>query len=297
MANVLSNLSQELAGLVSQTAHSIVRVEARRRLPATGVVWSADGMIVTANHGVEKHKEIKIGLEDGSTVLAEVVGRDPSTDIAVLKAAASLQPAQWAAADSIHVGNLVLAVGRPGEKVMATLGVVMTIEGEWKTREGGHFDQYLQTDVVMYPGFSGGALLGAGNQVLGMNSSALGRGASISIPHATIQRVVNALIKHGKIRRGYLGVGIQPVALPAAIAQTVGQENGVLLISVEAGSPADHAGLILGDTLIHVDGQPVRSVDELMALMMGDRVGKTVQVKVLRAGEVKEVSVTIAEKE
>lgn len=296
MAEVLSGLSKELAELVKQTSPSIVRVEARRRLPATGIVWSADGLIVTANHVVEKGKEIKIGLEGGQTVLAEVVGRDSSTDIAVLRADATLQPAQWTKAEAIEVGNLVLAVGRPGEKVMATLGVVMTIEGEWKTREGGHFDHYLQTDVVMYPGFSGGALLGAGNQILGLNSSALGRGASISITHATVERVVNALVKHGKIRRGYLGVGIQPVNLPAGVAQSLGQETGVLLISVEAGSPADQAGLILGDTLVQVDGQPVRSVDELMTLLSGDRVGKTLAIKVVRAGELKALSVTVAEK-
>jgi S1-C subfamily serine protease len=297
MADVLGNLSQELAQLVKNTGPSIVRVEARRRMPATGIVWSADGLIVTANHVIEKNKDIKIGLENGDTVQADLIGRDPSTDIAVLKANASLQPAAWTKAEDIHVGNLVLAVGRPSEKVMATLGVVMAIEGEWKTREGGQFDHYLQTDVVMYPGFSGGALLGAGDQILGLNSSALGRGASISITQATVQRVVNDLVKHGKIRRGYLGVGIQPVSLPSAIAQSVGQETGVLLVGVESGSPADQAGMVLGDTLIHVDGQPVRSVDELMALMVGDRVGKSIKVKILRAGEVKEVSVTAVEKE
>lgn len=294
--NILSQLSDDLAALVKAVSPSLVRVEARRRLPATGIVWSNDGLIVTANHVVEKSKDITIGLDDGSTVSADLVGRDETTDLALLRANAQLTTPIWGTPEDINVGNLVLAVGRPAEKVMATLGVVMTVEGEWRTHAGGQFDQYVQTDVVMYPGFSGGALVGADNKILGMNTSGIGHGVSLSITASTISRVLESLAQHGRIRRGFLGVGIQPVNLPASIAEELGQETGVLVISVENDSPAAHAGIVLGDTLVHLDNQPVRGVDELMSLLMGEAVGKEVSVKILRAGTVQDLRVTIGER-
>lgn len=298
MSNILETLSHDLAALVQTLGPSIVRVEARRRLSATGIVWSNDGVIVTASHVIEnKQKEIMIGLEGGEKVKAELIGRDPMTDIALLKATGSFQAATWGGADDLHVGSLVLALGRPDAKVMATLGVIMALEGPWKTREGGHFDHYLQTDVVMYPGFSGGPLAGGDNKILAMNTSGLSRGASLAITHSTIARVGAALMQHGHIKRGYLGVGIQPVQLPADFAQQLGQNTGVLVTSVEADSPAAKAGFLLGDTLVHFDGQPVTDVDELLSLLAGERVGKTLTAKIIRAGQLHDVSVTVAERQ
>jgi S1-C subfamily serine protease len=321
MSDVLQNLSNDLAELVKATSPSVVRVEARRRLPATGVVWSVDGLIVTAHHVVEQDKDITIGLEGGEKISAELVGRDPSTDIAVLRASGSkLTAAKWGSVDEMNVGNLVLALGRPGENVLATLGVISALEGSWQRHFGpppmwggrrrrgwhgeghqqpatGRFDHLLQTDVVMYPGFSGGPLVGADNRVLGINSSALIRGISLTITHATISRVVETLAKHGRIRRGYLGVGVQTVELPAAIAEKVEQQTGVLVVSVEPHSPAEAAGLVLGDTLITLDRDPVQTVEELLGSLAGDRVGQQVSLQLLRAGQLVEVSVTIGERD
>jgi S1-C subfamily serine protease len=298
MSSVLETLSQDLAALVQGLSPSLVRVEARRRLPATGIVWSNDGVIVTASHVIEsKTKDIMVGLDNGERVKAELIGRDPMTDIALLKAAGSFQAATWGGADDLHVGSLVLALGRPDAKVMATLGVIMALQGPWKTREGGHFDHYLQTDVVMYPGFSGGALAGGDHKILAMNTSGLSRGVSLAITRSTIERVGAALMQHGHIKRGYLGVGIQPVQLPADLAQQLGQHTGVLVTSVEADSPAAKAGFMLGDTLVHFDGQPVPDVDDLLSLLVGERVGKTLTAKILRAGQLHEISVTVAERQ
>jgi S1-C subfamily serine protease len=321
MSDVLQNLSNDLAALVKATSPSVVRVEARRRLAATGVVWSADGLIVTSHHVVEHDRDITIGLEGSEKVSAELVGRDPSTDIAVLRAASSkLTPANWGSVDEMSVGNLVLALGRPGENVLATLGVISALEGSWQRHfapppmwggrrhrgrhgEGhrhesaGRLDHFLQTDVVMYPGFSGGPLVGADNRVLGINSSALIRGISLTITHPTIARVVDILAKHGRIRRGYLGVGVQTVELPAAIAEKVEQQTGVLVVSVEPQSPAEAAGLILGDTLITLAGEPVQTVEELLGSLAGDRVGQQVAIQLLRAGQLMEVAVTIGERD
>jgi S1-C subfamily serine protease len=291
---VLEQLSQELAATVETVGESTVRVEGRRRLPATGVLWNSDGVIVTSHHVVERKDNIHVGLPNGETIDAQLVGRDPSTDLAVLRVNASgLQAANWASANEVKVGHLVLALGRPGDNMQATLGVISAIEGRWRTRAGGDMDTYLQTDVVMYPGFSGGPLVGADNKVIGINSSALARGASITIPAATVDRVVRVLLEHGQVQRGYLGVGTQPVRLPTANAEKLGQETGLLVVSVEPDSPADQGGLLIGDILVHFSGEKLSDVDTLLALLSGDTVGKSIPVKIVRGGKVQDIKVTV----
>ena len=167
MADVLQGLSDDLAGAVETAGQSIVRVEGRRRQSGSGIVWSADGLIVTAHHVVERDENITVGLPDGKTVSASLAGRDPTTDIAILKAETSgLTPANWLDIGSVKVGHLVLALGRPEAAVQATLGVISALDKEWRTHAGGRIDSYVQTDVVMYPGFSGGPLVSAGGAVM-----------------------------------------------------------------------------------------------------------------------------------
>lgn len=297
MANVLETLSNDLAATVQAASPAVVRVEGRRRVPATGVIWSADGLIVTAHHVVRRDERITIGLPDGSTRPAAVVGRDPSTDLAVLRVEGSdLTPAAWASGDGLGVGQLVLALGRPGRSVQATLGIVSALGESWRTPAGGQIDRYLQTDVVMYPGFSGGPLVDASGQVIGLNTSALLRGVSVSIPAATVRAVVDTLLAHGHVRRGYLGVGAQPVRLPEALAGQIGQETGLLIASVEPGSPAESGGLMLGDTIVALDGHPMHHIDDLLTLLSGDRVGKAVPVRIVRGGQVQDMTVVIGER-
>jgi S1-C subfamily serine protease len=296
MSEILSNLSDALAAAVETAGKSVVRVEGRRRLPASGVVWSADGVVVTAHHVVEQDENIEIGLADGSSIKATVAGRDPTTDIAVLRARANgLTPASWADPGDLKVGHLVLALGRPGETVMATFGIVSALSKDWRMPTGGKLDYYLQTDVVMYPGFSGGPLVDVAGRALGLNSSALLRGISITVPATDLRSTVETLLAHGRVRRGYLGVGAQVVRLPAPLASQLNQETGLLLGSVEAGSPAEHAGLFMGDTIVALDGQPVRHLDDLLALLSGDRFDKAAPARIVRGGQVMEVSVVIGE--
>lgn len=295
MANVLANLSEALAKTVETAGAAVVRVEGRRRLPASGIVWSADGAIVTASHVLRQDEGITIGLADGQSVKASVAGRDPSTDLAVLRAEASgLAPA--GRSDQLQVGHLVLALGRPGRTVQATLGIVSALGESWRTSAGGQIDRYLQTDVVMYPGFSGGPLVDVAGQVLGLNSSALVQGVSVSIPAATLEKVVETLLAHGRVRRGYLGVSTQTVRLPAAVAQATNQETGLLIVNVEPDSPADKSGLVLGDTITALDGAAVRHHDDLLALLAGDRVGAKVPVQIVRGGQTQTVNVTVGER-
>ncbi len=294
--SVLSDLSQTLAAAVENAGAGIVRVQARPRLPATGIVWSGDGIIVTAHHIIEEEDNIGIGLPDGRTATARLVGRDPTTDLAVLRMdMTGLTPRGWADANSLKVGHIVLALGRPGQKVMATLGIVSALGDSWRTPGGGRLDRYLQTDVVMYPGFSGGPLVDAAGQYIGLNTSALLRGVSLTVPAATIQQVVQTLLTKGKVSRGYLGVGAQPVRLPGNVSQQVNQETGLLLVSVEPGGPADKAGLYLGDVITAIAGQPVRHLDDLLGALSGDRIGTSVPVRVVRGGALQDINVTVGE--
>lgn len=298
MANVLQNLSNDMAAAVESVGPGIVRIEGRKRMSASGIVWSADGVILTAHHVVTRDENLRVGLPNGETANATLVGRDPSTDLAVLRltGAGNLQPPNWAEVESLRVGQIVLALGRPGHTVQATLGVISALGEGWRTPSGGQIDRYVQTDVVMYPGFSGGPLIGASGEVLGLNTSALLRGATVSIPTPTLRRVVETLLAHGHVRRGYLGVGAQPVRLPESLAQQLNQETGLLLISVESGSPADQGGLLMGDTIITFGGESVLDMDDLLGLLSGDRVGSSTAVRIVRGGQLQEMTVTIGER-
>ncbi|MEM9953924.1 MAG: trypsin-like peptidase domain-containing protein [Chloroflexota bacterium] len=310
--SALKDLSDAMATAVESVGASIVQVNARRRLPATGIIWSEDGVIVTTNHVVERDENITITLSDGTSHDATLIGRDPQNDLAVLQVNAELTPATWGDNDSLKVGNLVLALGRPSEQVQATLGVVSALmsspvqsqreERRRRRKRGGRrmsqvlVDGYIQTDVVMYPGFSGGPLVAADSIVHGINTSGFGRGVSVTVPVATIRNTVNTLRQHGKMKQGYLGVGVQPARLPDTITEELDQETGLLVVSVEADSPASQAGLYVGDILVALDDEPVEQLDELLALLAGERVGKSVTVQIVRGGALQDVSVTIGER-
>jgi len=295
MSTALPDFSEALADAVSAAAGSLVRVEGRDRLPATGIVWDAEGLVLTAHHVLERDDNINVGFQDGETVAAELLGRDPATDLALLrtpKKGASVP--SWAEPEGLRVGHLALALGRPGANVQATLGIISALGDAWRTSAGGPVDRYLQTDTVMYPGFSGGPLVDAQGWFVGLNSSALVRGVSITVPAPTLNRVVHDLREHGSVRRAYLGVGAQPTRLPDAVAKELGQETGLLLVSVEKGSAAEQGGLFLGDTLVSLGEKPVRHMDDLFNGLGGDRIGKPLAVRILRGGQLVELTVSPA---
>ena len=297
MANVLSELSGELAETVEAAGKSVVRVEGRGRLPGTGFSWPDEGVVVTASHVVERDDNIKVGTGDGESVEATLVGRDPATDLAVLRVSDGGLTRPELGEDALRVGNLVLALGRPGQTVQATLGVVSALGKGWRTRAGGAIDRYLQTDVVMYPGFSGGPLIDASGSIVGLNSSALQRSVAVSVPLTTVRRTVATLLEHGRIRRGYLGIGAQAVRVPGEVEAEVGQKTGLLIVSVEPDSPAQKGGLMLGDTVVALNGQPVGQLDDLLALLGGETVGASGTARIVRGGQLQEQAVTIGERE
>jgi S1-C subfamily serine protease len=299
MRDVLQQVSEALAAVVEVASPGVVRVEARRRLPATGIVWSPDGVIVTAHHVVEQDDPIHIGLADGQTVSATVVGRDPTTDLAVLRAqVTSLTPPVWIepAMPSLRVGHLVLALGRPRQTMQATLGIVSALGAGWHTPAGGQMERYLQTDVVMYPGFSGGPLVDAAGRVVGLNTSALLRGVSLTVPVSTLRRVIEMLLTRGRVRRGFLGVSTQLVRVPAALAQPLGQDTALLLIAVEPDRPAEQGGLLLGDILVALDDTPIRQHEDVLAFLSPERIGTAVRARLIRGGQIQEHRMVIGER-
>jgi S1-C subfamily serine protease len=295
---VLRELSSALANAVEKAAASTVTVSARRRLAATGIAWGADGVILTANHVVERDEDVRVGLPDGGEVPAKLVGRDPGSDLAVLKlTSGELAAAERAPADSAKVGHMVLAIGRPSsEGPMASGGVISAIGGPWRTFTGGQVESYIRADVTFYPGFSGGPLVDTDGRIIGINSSRLRRGAGVTIPTASASRIADALLSQGRIKRGYLGIGNQPVRLPSALAARASQDTGLLIVSVESGTPADRAGLLVGDIVVKMSGAAVRDTDDLQAQLGSESVGKATTITLLRGGELTEAPITVGER-
>ncbi len=297
---VLTQLSDAMADAVAKAGRSTVMVNARRRLPASGVAWSNDGVIVTSDHVIEREEDITVGLPGGGEVKAQLVGRDPGSDLAVLRIEAGKTSAATLATEAARIGHFVLAVGRPGEgDVMASFGVVGAVGGAWRTFRGATVDGYVRSDATFYPGFSGGPLVDGEGRVIGINSSRLGRGAGLTIPSAAVSKVVEQLLKGGKIRRGYLGIGSQPVRIPAGLAAKLGreQETGLLVVGVEAGTVADTGGLLVGDILVAFGGAILSDTDDLQAQLGSDTVGQAKVAAILRGGEPKDLTITVGERE
>ncbi len=303
-ASAVSAFSDQLANAVEQASRSIVTVAARPRQSASGVLWRAENgqvVILTADHVVEREDDINVTLPDGRAAKAQLVGRDPSTDLAVLK----LKDVEVGAAnpaitlnENLRVGNLALAIGRPAEGgPRVSFGVVSSIEGKQRSWQGGEIEGIIFADVTLFPGFSGGPLVDLDGKLVGLNSSRLTR-QSAALPIATLRRVVNTLLTHGRVRRGYLGVGAQQVPLPAALAQKANtqQESALLVVTVEGGSPAEQAGLLLGDLIYALGDRTVTSVEELRGALSSDQLGQNLTIKILRGGEPRDLSATIAER-
>jgi len=296
----LVGFSEAAADAVATAGRSVVRVDGRNRDSASGIVWSAEGVIVTANHVLERNDEITVGVGDeGIRVNAEIVGRDPESDLALLRlveaenVGASLVAADWRKDVMLRAGLFVWAVARPGRSLQATLGIVSHLMAGKEKNADGSDDTLIQTDVLMYPGFSGGALVDAAGKVIGLNSSALRRGASAALGYGTVARVVATLLAHGRMPRGFLGVGLQPVRLGKDLAEAAGQESGLMVMSVENDGPAARGGVVQGDVLLSLDGVRLRNLDDLTRLLHGESAGKQVALRLARGGAAQDVGVTV----
>ena len=286
-----SELSEALAKAVESAGKSVVRVHARRR-PFSGVAWSAHE-VVTVHHGLEHAEEIGVSI-DGAELKAKVKGRDPGTDLALLEVDGALSPASFDDGSALKVGNLVLLLARPGETVRATSGIV-SAQGKkpWRSWRGGEIDRYLETDAPHQPGFSGGPMVGLDGKVLGLTTTGLLRGTSLAVPTLTLKRVIAQLQQHGKVRSSYLGASLQPLQLPEDVRTATGEEVGLVVVAVEKGGPAELAGVVYGDTVLHLGDDTVKTLEDLYAYLRGDHVGQQVPVKLFRNGKVETLQLTL----
>jgi S1-C subfamily serine protease len=295
----MTNPTTDLSGAVARAGRAVVAIHARRRIPSSGIHWQS-GVVVAANHTLHRDDDITITTDDGTRVPATIAGRDPTTDLAILRVnAPGLPTAEVAGGDALRVGSPVLAVGRPGAALTATFGIVSVLGPEWRTWRGGAIDQWIRLDLRVADGFSGGALVTAAGTIAGLNTSGLTRGSAVAIPVPTVERVVRQLLTTGHVPRAYLGLGLQAaVRLPAALATQLGRDSDLapIVVSIEPGSPADRGGLFIGDILADADRTVIHNASDLMHVLTADRIGKPLTVRIVRGGEAKELVLTVGER-
>jgi S1-C subfamily serine protease len=291
----LSDLSGEIAKLVAGLAPSLVRVDARGGRPATGIIW-ADNLVLTADHVIEADDNILV-TGAPTTVKASLLGRDRATDLALLRTEGLRgAPAPRGRSADVRTGHIVLALGGTIGEQQVTMGIISGSSSEFRSWRGGQALSLFHTTAELLPGFSGGPLIDAEGRVIGINSWNFGRGISRALPVETAERVAESLRTHGRIRRAYLGVGVQPIRLSEPLAGQLGQEGGLLVVTVEPDGPAHKAGLLQGDTLVTVDGDPLFGrLDALFSVLRALDADSVHQFGVVRAGEVKEVAVALGE--
>jgi S1-C subfamily serine protease len=299
MQSTLASLSSELAKLVEEFQPYIVAVHARGHYPSSGVHWRS-GIIVTADHTVRRDEDIQVTLPDGKRADAVLAGRDPGTDLAALKVEGLGSPApQTGAGDQAKAGELALVLGRsPDSGPNASLGVISAVSGPWRTWRGGRLDNYIRLDATIFPNSSGGAVVDVRGRLLGVATSALSRIAGLAIPASSVNRVLDALVTKGHVSRGYLGIGAQPVGIPDAwrASLPLTAKSGIMVVKVEAGGPADRAGVLLGDILVSLGDATLEEFEDLQSVSDSGIIGKQVKARVIRAGAIVELSITVGER-
>lgn len=299
MENPLLSLSNHIASIVEQSGPAIVGIESHPRVAASGVHWRP-GIIVTAEHALRRDDEVRIVTASGEELKAELAGRDPGTDIAVVKVAGFNGPvATQAASGDCRPGNLALALGRSRNGgLTASLGIVSNIRGPWQTWRGGRLDRHIRLDLSVYPGASGGAIIDAAGQTIGIATAALSRTSPVAIPVETVNRVTDSLLAHGTVPRGFIGVGLQPVALPDHLKSklNLAQSSGLIVVSVHPGGPAEQGGIMLGDLLLQLAGKNIADTDDVQQALDSGSVGKAVPVRVIRGGALVDVNITVGQR-
>jgi S1-C subfamily serine protease len=291
MAINLKDYSDQLAAVVEAASASVVTVSARPGRAATGTVWE-DGVVVASSHAVVDEENVTVRDSAGDHP-ATLAGRDQGSDIAVLRVE-GLKAAPAKRGGAVRPGNVVLALGRPSE-LRASVGHVVSLESRQRGWRGG-LDGLILSDAHLYEGFSGGPLVDAEGQVVGINSWYYGRGSTRSLTVDGADRLVKSLLTHGRIKKPYLGIGTQPVYLAPETAAKAGQAYGLMVIAVEADSPAARGGILQGDTLVDIGAHAVSGMRDLFRALQGLEVDSEQTIKLVRAGELKELKITVGER-
>ncbi len=295
--NIWAALSNQLAEASASVGQSVVAVHGGRHV-SSGIIFNKDSVIATS-HALRRDEDIVVVIAPGTSVSARVAGRDPSTDLALLRLQQPMTIAapRWGDTSKLRVGELVLALARTRRgNIVASSGILSgLISGGWRTWRGGKVEQFIRPDLVFYRGFSGGPLVNAQGEVLGLNTSGL-HGSGITVPASTVNRVAAELLEKGRIERPYLGLGMQAVLLQESLRGKLNLKNsaGLLVVHVEPGAPADQAGMLLGDVLIELEGQSVTDTGEVQNVLHSAKVGSIVQASLIRAGALATARITLA---
>ena len=299
MSEQLMELSDALAKATERASESLVAVHTEARGSSTGAVWRP-GVMVTAEHALRRDEEIQVTLADGRVLAAELAGRDAATDLAVLKCAAATRAvAELGEASEVKPGSLALVVGRTRlSGPVAALGVVSLVAAERRTWTGAALSPYIRLDVDLQPTTVGGAVVDAHGRVVGLATTKFARFGAVAIPAGTVNAVVDALLTKGRIPRGYLGVGLQPVRLPEALRQTLGrkEKTAAIVLDVQPNGPAHQAGLVIGDILVSIGGRQITHFEDVQAQLSAEAIGRSVAVKYVRGGAPCEGSVVVGER-
>src|SRR5258708_116188 len=299
MRNELVNLSNELASAVERVAAGVVAVHARPRIGSSGIVWRQN-LILTSSQGIRFEEGIKVLIPDGRVVEARLRGRDHGTDLALLEAdTGNVKPLELIPDATLKVGQLVLAVGRTADTgPIASFGIVSGVSGEWKSWRSGKLNPFVRLDVSVYPTSSGGAAVDASGNVIGLVSTGLSRTSVLAVTRSTIDRVAQKLQEKGYVSHGFLGITIQPVALPRDLKEKLqlNQESGIMLLGLDPDGPGATGGLIMGDVLFSAGGEALKDPETLAEVLDGTTVGDTLNIRVLRVGAVHELKVRVGER-
>jgi serine protease DegQ len=293
--SIFATLSDQMADAVAAAAPSVVQVQGRRR-PASGLIYGEDVVLTTAR-ALGREDGLRVRRADGETLDAQLAGWDPTTSLAVLRVPGLGSPALSVSSRTPRVGNLALAVARSWSNVVtASAGIVSVIGGPLPTGRRRAIDEVIRTTAPMHDGFSGGAFLDAGGGLIGIATATKIRDLGVVIPAPIAWQTAAAVLEHGSLKRGYLGLAGQPVRLPKDQDGAQGREEALLVVGVTAGSPAAQAGVLVGDIILDFDGHAVESPEDLLDLLLGDRVGRQVPLRILRGGRPIEAAVAVGER-
>jgi S1-C subfamily serine protease len=298
--DALDAYSQTVIAVAEKLSPSVANLRVRRG-GGSAVVITPDGFMLTSAHVVARARGGRASFVDGRELEFEVVGSDPLSDLAVLRAdGTELHPAQLGDAERLRVGQLVVAIGNPhGFTGSVTTGVVSALGRSLPTRSGANVrvvDNVIQTDAALNPGNSGGALADGRARVIGINTAVAGIGLGLAVPiNAATRKIIGALMTEGRFRRAYLGIAGGPRPLPPRLARRLGRAAGVEIVQVVEGGPADHAGLRPEDLIVELDGQPIEGMDELQRIVVSELIGRAVRAKVIREGREQELELVPAE--
>jgi S1-C subfamily serine protease len=299
MSKELIELSNALALATGRAAASVVAIHTETRGSSSGIVWRA-GVIVTSEHALRRDEEIQVTLPNGRVAPATLAGRDPSTDLAVLKVEeADSAVTEFGEVTAVKPGSLTLVVGRTrASGPVAALGVVSLVATERRSWTGASLSPYVRLDIGLQPTAVGGVVIDAHGKAVGLATPRFARFGAIAVPVSVIDKITDTLLKQGRIPQGYLGVGLQSVRLPNALRETLqrNEKSAVIVLELHPDGPADKAGIVIGDILVSLGSHPLTRLEDVQALLTGDAIGKSLPLKYVRGGSVQERSIIVAER-